>query len=317
MLAELRFVRGAVARKDFIPSLTHFRIENGAIRSFNGTLALCTPIQFDINCTPKAEPFIRAIMNCEETVSLSMTPTGKLSVKSGKFRALIDCIQEETPHVEPDGNPVEINGEALLAAFKALTPFIGDDASRPWSNGVLLDHQSAYATNNICLVEYWVGSSFPFRCNIPASAIKEIVRINEAPVSAQATENSVTFHFPGGKWIRTALLSTEWPDLKRVLDRPSDPVPVNSEIFKALGALKPFADKMGRVFFNNSLVSTSPEDAEGASYVIDGLDMEGVYQIEMLALLEGVAETADFEQYPNPCPFFGHMLRGAIVGMRS
>lgn len=316
MLKELRFVRGAVAKKDFIPSLTHFRIENGTIRSFNGTLALCTPIPLDLNCIPKAEPFIRAIMNSDETVAMSITPTGRLSIRSGKFRALIDCIQEETPHVEPEGDFFDINGQALLDAFKAVESFIGNDASRPWSNGVLLDHCSAYATNNICLVEYWIGTNFPFRCNVPASAIKEIVRIGEAPVSAQATQNCITFHFEGGRWIRSALLDTKWPDLKKVLDRPSDPKPVEPEIFKALEAIKPFCDKMGRVFFSGTLISTSPEDEEGAAFNIEGLDMEGIYQIEMLSLLNGVAQQADFSMYPAPCAFFGHMLRGAIVGMR-
>ena len=54
MLKELKFVQGAVSSKDFIPALTHFRIENGTVRSFNGLLALCSPIALDIDCTPKA-----------------------------------------------------------------------------------------------------------------------------------------------------------------------------------------------------------------------------------------------------------------------
>lgn len=316
MLAELKFVRGAVAKKDFVPALTHFRIEEGTVRSFNGTLALSTPIQLNINCTPRAEPFVKAIQNCKDTVTLTLTPNGKLSVRSGPFRALIDCIQEETPHVEPDGDKFEIDGEALLAAFKAITPFIGDDASRPWSNGVLLDGKSAYATNNICLVEYWVGSDFPFRANVPAVAIKEMVRIGEAPLYAQATENSISFHYEGGKWIRTSLFSTEWPDLKKVLDRPSEPTPICKELFEGLATIKPFVDKLGRVYLSGAVVSTSTEEDEGASFAVDGMDLEGIYQIEMLSLLGGIADAADLTLYPAPCTFFGHNLRGAIVGMR-
>ena len=41
MLAELKFVQGAVAKKDFIPSLTHFEIKDGMIKGLNGSLALC------------------------------------------------------------------------------------------------------------------------------------------------------------------------------------------------------------------------------------------------------------------------------------
>ena len=44
MLKALKFVQGAVSKKDLVPALTHFRIENGTVRSYNGMLALCTPI---------------------------------------------------------------------------------------------------------------------------------------------------------------------------------------------------------------------------------------------------------------------------------
>ena len=69
MLDELKFVQGSVSRKGFIPELTHFNIKDGMVRGYNGTLALCTPIPFDIDCVPKAEPLIKAIQNCVETHS--------------------------------------------------------------------------------------------------------------------------------------------------------------------------------------------------------------------------------------------------------
>ena len=104
MLTELKFVQGAVAKKDFIPSLTHFIIEDGTVRGYNGMLALCSPLPFDIACKPKADSLVKAIANCAETVQLSLTPAGRLSIKSGKFKAFIDCIPDETtPHVQPEG----------------------------------------------------------------------------------------------------------------------------------------------------------------------------------------------------------------------
>ena len=96
MLKELKFVSGAVAKKEFIPAITHFCIENGTVRAYNGTLALSSPIACDINCKPKAVPMVNAIARCSETITMSVTPTGKLSIKSGPFRALIECVPEET-----------------------------------------------------------------------------------------------------------------------------------------------------------------------------------------------------------------------------
>lgn len=317
MLAELKFVQGSVAKKDFLPSLTHFCIENGTVRGYNGTIALCSPIPFDIACKPKAESLVRAIANCKETVQLSMTPAGRLSVKSAGFKAFIECVEGETPHVVPGGTDVAVNGIALLAALKAVQPFIGDDASRPWCNGVLLKGASVYASNNVTLVEYWAGETLPAVVNLPRVAVKELLRIGEAPTHAQYDEHCVTFHYEGRRWLRTQLLPSDWPDLTRVLDNPSAPVPMDARIFEGLEIIKPFSDKLGRVIFRDAGMHTHAQESEGASYAVDGLEVNGVYNIEMLELLQGVATSIDLTTYPRPCLFFGENLRGAIVGMRA
>lgn len=316
MLSELKFVQGAVAKKDFLPALTHFVIENGTVRGFNGTIALCSPIPFDIACKPKAEPLVRAIANCSDTVALALTPAGRLSIKSGSFKAFIDCVDGETPHAEPEGDRVEIDGASMLAALKAVQPFIGDDASRPWTNGVLLRGQSAYATNNVSLVEFWIGTQFPVTVNLPRAAVKEIVRIDEPPIYAQMTENSFTLHYDSSRWIRTQLLPTDWPDLKAILDRDSNPVPLDTALFQGLNVVRPFVDKMGRVFFNGGSVVTHDAADEGASFQMQDFPYDGVYNIEILRLLEGVAQRIDWSAYPKPCIFYGDRLRGALIGMR-
>lgn len=316
MLTELKFVQGSVAKKDFLPALTHFAIEGGLVRGYNGSIALCSPIPFDLACKPKAEPLIKAIALCEETVSLSITAAGRLSVKSGKFRAVVDCIEGPTAHVEPEGEMLEIDGAGLLAALKMVLPFVGDDATRPWVNGVLLRGQSAFATNNVSLVEYWVGTAFPILINLPRAAVKEIVRIDEAPVSAQYTENSFTLHYTGNRWLRSQLLPTDWPDLAAILDKPSNPKPIDTRIFKGLETLKPFIDKLGRVYFSNGSMCTHEGEDEGATFTLDETSIDGVYRLEILRLLEGAAATIDWSLYPQPCIFYGDRLRGALIGMR-
>lgn len=316
MLKELKFVQGAVAKKDFLPAMTHFAIEGGHVRSYNGTLALSSPIPFDIDCKPKAGPLVQAISNCSDTVTLTMTKAGKLRIQSGQFKAFIDCIDGKSLHVTPDGEDVRIDGDAMLTAFKTIMPFVGDDASRPWTNGVLLRDQSAFATNNVCLIEYWTGSTIPQTINIPRVAIKEMLRIGEAPTRAQLTSHAITFHYTDGRWIRTQLLSNEWPDLTKVLEQPCKPKEIDERIFEGLDVIKAFSDKMGRVFIKGGNLCTHTDTDEGASFSVPDLCCEGIYQIEMLKLLSGVAKSIDFELYPKPCIFYGDRLRGAIVGMR-
>jgi DNA polymerase III sliding clamp (beta) subunit (PCNA family) len=316
MYKSLKFVSGSVARKEFVADLKHFAIEGGRVRGFNGTLALSTPIPFDIDCLPNAEQLIKAVSKCTDTIQLSLTKAGRLSVKSGVFKAFIDCIQGETNHVEPEGEFVEFDGEILLKGIKAVAPFIGSDASRPWANGVLIKGQSIFATNNVMLVEYWLGAEFPIVVNIPKAAIREMERIGEAPINAQVTTNSITFHYSGDRWLRTQLYATEWPDLGKVLNRPSQQAPLDARIFEGLESVKGFTDKMGTIFLMQDELRTHYDEQEGAGFAMEGFGFDGKYNIDMLNLLKDTATTIDWSSYPGPCMFQGDRIRGAIIGMR-
>jgi hypothetical protein len=317
VLKELKFVQGAVARKDLLPAMTHFRIEGGAVRSYNGVLALSSPIPLDIECCPRADAFVRAIASCQEATMITVTASGRLCVSSGPFRAIINTIQGETPHVEPEGEHIEFDGALLLEAFKVLEPFIGTDASRPFTNGVLLDGGSAYATNNTCLVQYWIGGAFPLRVNVPRAAIREVLRVDEPPTHGQMTHDSITFHYTDGRWIRSQLLNTEWPlDLiGRLLDQPCNAVPMPEDFFPGLTTIKGMVDGASRVYMFGGALRTHIDPEEGAAYEI-ALPSDGLYNLHMLSLLEGVVKTIDFARYPEPALFFGDKLRGAIIGMR-
>lgn len=317
MLQALKFVMGGVSKKDMVPEMKHFAIEGGRVRSYNGRYALSSPIPFDIDCFPKADVLYRAIANCEETVQLSMTPAGKLRVQSGPFRALVSCVTESVVHVEPAGERVEVNGEALLKAFKCLLPFVGDDASRPWANGILMRGKSAFATCNVVLIEYWLGFGLPHTVNIPADAVKEVVRVGEPPEYVQLEENSITFHYTDGRWIRTQLFSTEWPPIEKILAEKGNQSPIDDRIFPAMEKLKNFLDKSGRVVFTVGAVQTAQDDnEEGGKVELPGSTMQGVYTYEFIMLLKGVATHIDFGAYPNACMFQGHMVRGAILGRK-
>jgi DNA polymerase III sliding clamp (beta) subunit (PCNA family) len=318
MFNALKFCQGSVAKKDFLPALTHFVIEHGRVRGYNGVIALCSPIPFDIACKPRADKLIKAIAACKDTVQLSLTPTGRLAVKSGKARVYVDCVEGDTAHAMPEGAFFQLNGEALLEGLKAVAPFIGDDASRRWANGVLVENQSVFATNNITLVQYWVGFNLPRSLVIPRDAVKEMLRIGEAPTSAQLAQNSITFHYENDRWLRTQLYdSAAWPNLASILDTPSSQGAIEETWKEALETIKPFVDKLGRVLFQQQRIATHDSDSEGAQFDMPELiGVDGIYNIDMLELIIGVAKTIDWSTYPRPCLFQGGKLRGAIIGMR-
>lgn len=319
MLDQLKFVKGAVSKKDLVPALTHFLIRDGRITGYNGKISITSPIALDVDCCPKADKLVKAIEQCSDTVQMQLTPTGKLSVRSGKFKALVECVPEDMfPAVRPEGVTVVTDGN-LLPALKALYGFTSEDASRPWAAGVLLDGVSAYATNNVIMAECWLGYHFPFRVNIPRYAVKEIIRINEEPTHIQLTSTSATFHYSDERWLRTQLVSNEWPDTESLFSRiPQMPgmVPeVPEGLFEALDALAPFTDEASRVFFLNGRIATAQE--EGTEFEVAGLPDYGAYNHKMFCLLEGIATRMGFEVWPAPVPWFGPSMRGLFMGLKT
>lgn len=319
MLDVLKFVKGAVGKKDFVPALTHFRIHESRITGYNGKLCLSAPIALDVDCCPKAIPFVKAIEACEDTAQLHITPTGKLSIRSGKFRAHVEQLEVQAfPDVQPEGVLVDIDGR-LLPAFKTMFDFISEDASRPWSTGLLLDGASVFATNNVIVSEMWLGYHFPYRVNVPRYAIREMIRIAEEPVALQLSANSMTVHYSGERWLRTQLNVDAWPDAANMLDIKSTgtaPVAFPDGFFEALAKLAPFTDDGSRVYLLGDRVSTAPED--GTSVELPGLPaVAALFNHTMLSSLEGVASLIDFTAYPAPVPWYGDNVRGLIMGMRG
>lgn len=314
MLEALNFVKGAIAKKGLTSTLAHFRIENGTIKGYNGTIALSSPIALDLDITPKAIPFIKAITACKKTTAMSVTSAGKLSIKSGKFKAFIECIDEAYPDVRPEGDIIKLKS-SFIDILKQLKPFMCTDSNRPWSQGILFRGRSAYATNNIIVVETWLPAKFPIEVNIPAPAVNELIRIKEDPIKIQVSDLSMTFHYEDGRWLRTALLDLEWPDLSPIFNCPSNPVIIPAGFFTALEDISAFTDDHNSVIFKPGLMTTSHIEGVGASVELNDFPYEGVFNLNSLMLIEKVAAKIDLSLWPKPCMFFGGTLRGAISGM--
>lgn len=318
MLDALKFVKGAVSKRDFMPVLTHFQICNGRVKGYNGVVCLCSPLELDIQATPRADTFVKAIAQCKQAIALHMTSGGKLGIHSGTFTAFIECSTDPFPEVEPEGEVVQLSGFPILPAFKELLPFISRDTAKPWANGLLIDGQSAFATDNTILAEYWLGVIFPRTVNIPRVAIAEMLRLNIEPVAMQLNTNSVTFHYEDGKWLRTALLTVRWPDVHTMLERQANVLPIPEHFFEAVAAVEPFADN-GRVVLESGGVRTTIDRGENGAYMeVPGLlvNAQAAFNPKLLLKLDGVATAFDFNSYPAPTMFYGQGIRGMIAGVR-
>lgn len=316
-LAALDFVKGAVAKKDFVPVLTHVSIKDGYIQAYNGIVTLCSPIDLALDCTPVALKFIKAIQTCRETVQMSITPTGRLSIKSKGFKTLVECSPTAFPSIELEGERLPLPGAGFIQALKILEPLIAEDASRPWARGILFSGKTATATNNVVVAQLWLDFKFPIMINLPHMAVNELIRIKKEPVEMIVANNHATFIYDDGRWLRSQLNETKWPDIngffKNRVDAKAQAVPEG--FFDALRDIAPFVDAIGRAHIMPGKVSTSTDIDLATSVEVEGLDGGGIYNVSQLLLLEGIADKLNFTAHPAPAVFYGGNLRGSIIGM--
>lgn len=316
MIDALRFVQGAVATKDFVPELSHFRIVGGHIMGFNGRLALCSPIDLDITAAPKASTFSKALASCGDTVSLGLTDNGRLAVRSEGFRVYVECIEDYAFDYYPTGTSYPVPA-GFMDAIEVMAPFMGEDASRPWSMAIHLQGGGMYTTNNVIAVQYWLGGELP-PLTIPHNAIRELRRIKQVPISLQTDGSSLTFWFGRGKWMRTQLIEQEWP-LKQFESIFAKATPercetANQYLFEAIERLKPFmGDKSSRVLLLGDRVATSEVEDDGASVDVKDIPERRAFNRDMLALVGTVATAYNLDA--EPAYFMGSKLRGVVMGM--
>jgi len=322
MLEALKFVIAATARKDYAPELCHIEIKNGRVTASDGIMSLSAPIPVDLHVLPHAKSLMTAVNACPDdgVIALHVTRAGKLGVKSGTFKAFVNCLPEGTPFtaVEPEGVEVLVTPE-LLTSIKALEPFMAIDASRPWAMAVRIGQNSCMASNNVVLVEKWHGAQFPHEIVLGSETVKALVKINEAPERVMLNKlNSITFFFPGGRWLKSQLVDSKWPEnITKAFPEICVPSAIPEGFFESLETLRPFIDDYGRVYLLETGMTTCDSEGEGASVDLQIPGAKGVYHLKMLQLLDEVAKTIDFTMYPKPCPFFGEKLRGIIVGIRT
>lgn len=321
MLEALKFVQRGVARRDIVPGLTHFRIKDGRVTGFNGSYSLSAPVDIGFNVAPSAGAFVKALDACEDVITLKMDNEKSLLVRSGNFRTSVPCIPlESVPTVTPEGVMVDPH-DSILGALELLKPFVGVDASRPWATGVLFNKQSAFATNNIIVAEYWLGTHFPHTVNVPSGIVDEVIRVSEELTMLQIASGSITFHYADGRWIKSQLLALDWPDIISVLDnawKNTKLKPVPPGLPEAVEKLSRFGDKKDcRTYFRGTDIATHTEGAVdgGALVELQGIPNKGCYHTRYLNDVFDIAERIDFDAYPHPIPFTGARVRGAMVGI--
>lgn len=320
IIKNLKIVRGAVSKKDFTPILTFFRITNGWIIGSNGRISIAAPCEElgGLDIAVPAEKFLKAIDACGDSAKFKVTDTNRLSITSGKFRALIP-LGDPTIYPMPQMTGTPVDSPDLLTQLKKVSKYIGEDISRPWACGCLFKEDHIYATNNVTLVRLpspWKGASL----NLPSYTIDELLRINKEPEQILLNPSTITFKLKDDIWIQSNMLDLGWPDLDRFFDSYnfSQLDPVLPGLKQDIEKIIPFCGnpKFPKIYLSEEGIHTEADSTEAA---IEGYSFpHASFRAEPLILALSDAQRIDFSLWPKPCPFSGAGdLEGVIIGIRE
>jgi DNA polymerase III sliding clamp (beta) subunit (PCNA family) len=314
MLHALNIVKGAVSIKDLVPVLTHVAVHEGRLHAFNGRLHISAPCPElkGYSFTVPLTPFIAAVEVCEGVPKLQHADNILTLSGAGSFSASMPTGQVEAfPLAEPEGKKVKVKN--MLGVLKALHPFIGEDASRPWSAAVLFDGTCAYATNNVILVEAEVGGSGMPYLVLPSHAVDEVLRLGMEPQFLSVTPNAVVIHYPFGIWLRTTVVEEKWPDVKAILkghQEGANAIPIPKSLRKAVEQIRAFCPdpKHPYISFQEERVSTLDGVTRASVGGLEGRGIgKGTYHADPLLKALSVAYSADWGRFPR-VPFYGASL---------
>src|SRR6266436_3255408 len=272
---------------------THIGLRNHWAIAFNGIVAAGSPITEDLLCHPHNLFLIEALSKCDENFSLTQLDNGKLSIKSGKFKAVVPCLdpalmQEALP--DPLLAPITNKFRDAVAAVGVLA---NEDAQHVLMASVLMNGASVISTNRVMLLEYWHGEDLPTNIPLPKEFVTALVKCKKDLIGFGFSKCSATFHFTDGCWLRTQLYADEWPDVSRILNRKANLWVIDPNFFKALESVLPFSED-GNIYSDTNLLKSHADEGIGASHECTGIPKGFVYPAKQLMIMKPYCKRIDF-----------------------
>ncbi len=317
LLKALEFT-SCVSEKLGAPFETHIGLKNNWAIAFNGTVAAGAPIDESIYCYPHNLLLIEALSKCEENFSLTQLDNDRLSIKSGKFKAVIPCLDPLLmQNASPDPQIVGITNK-FKEAVEAVGVIANEKAQHVLTASVLMNGATVISTNRVMIMEYWHGLDLPPNIPLPKEFVSALSKQKKSLTGFGFSHNSATFYFEDGCWLRTQLYADEWPDVSRILNRKANLWSIDPNFYKALDAVAPFSDD-GNIRFDLNLVMSHDNTSQGANYECAGLPKGVTYPISQLKIIQPYVKKIDFcaegTSDSNYCLVFeGDVMRGVIAG---
>lgn len=325
MLESLNLVRGAVSDGKILTVLSHFHISNGRVYGSDGNVTISAPFP-EIHTDPitvPAVPFLRAVDYCGPGLNFTVDAEKQvLRISKGRFRSRIPLSDHAFGLPDVKGSVKVVQGEPtdLLAALRKLSPFISNDASRPWALSVMVRNGYLWSTNNVVIARVaraWSTEEF----TIPDKAVKELLRIKQEPSKIYKTANgNILFELEDSVRVFARCVDAQWPDIeslyaKHTENRQGSWSAVDEPLRNEVRNIVPFCEdqKFPIVQFEGRTVKTK----EGTLSAEIDIDQELPLAFFDSSVLIPVLQVSNEIHIQPPAHLFrGDDIEGIIAGVR-
>lgn len=292
---------------------THVLLANNWATAHNGVIGVGEPISEDLYACPNAFMLRDALSKCGEGFSITQLDY-KLSIKSGKFKALVPCIPPENlPCSFPDASIAQIDNR-LRDAIAVVSP-ITENENSVVTASILIYNGSVTATDRKLILQAWHGISLPTLA-LPKAIIGPLVKNTKTLNGFGFSNSSCTVHYDDKSWLKSQFFAEQWPNVDDILNKKTNLWDLPEGFYEAVKALEPFSED-GNVYFDNNVMRSHPSEDKGASYEVYGLPRGPIHNIKQLKIVEPYMKKVDFlvPHHNSKMMFFqSDKVRGAIAG---
>lgn len=320
LLDALKFIEPASSDIGDIV-LTHCGfMGNGYVAQFNRLIMLAAKVDTDIIAYPNTKRLIAVLSKCDEPTQITQLDNNRLGIKAGKFSAIVPCVEPGMIAFTPPDPPQGAINDSVLASLGIVGVNVKENAPRMVQASVLLRNNSAVSTDGVIIFESWHGTPMPEVC-LPKVFVTMLLNIKKKATHCGISATTFTVHFEDGSFIRTQLYTDKYPDVDRVLNSPSNQMPIPPEFWPAVEKLASMRNETNDIYFNakGEKLQTDMSDGVGASYEYNHPMPDGiVFNIELLRRFAPHAKTADFGTGPGNGmgAFYGDNFRGMLMQKR-
>lgn len=302
----------------------HVRLIGKQVVAYDGQMSAGHPIAEELTLCPQIDQLSKALSKTGKTLTISETATGRLSIKGEKLQAYVPCAQaHDLPQAFAD-QAIAPADDRIKAAFKCCGTLASEADSRLVAASLLLRGGDCTGTNGAAILQYWHGVDLPPAMVLPKVFCAAVAAAKPHIVGFGASFNngkvsSVTFHFEGGAWLKSACYADEWPDIEKLWLQPNY-VEVPKDLFEAIDAVDDFHEA-GHVTFANNAVQSHASPDIGAQYAVPGLQAGKTFAGKLMKQVAPFASLIDLNTYDDRAFFMGgeqaNPVRGIVMAIIS